>query len=448
MSGIGITAICSLLVFFAAGAVSSQQSIVVGNMQMDQVRWGSRLLHVPVENLRDTTAHIEVTLHTVYPGHYLSGLDRLEVDTTFDVPANESLDIDVSFEIPGSFGRMATRAMVVWRYDDYEPPPEVNDTVLQVFSNVFKAKGDATEYAGRKHGVGPVYSTIDHFPLNFEYPRLVLFLLARGESPESISELFKAQADYTDLIIARFGDEGFFPRADRVLAPGVLAISEREGYPLKEKADAAVGAFASWYENTGKDALFSIMDDCEIDPYTRELPSLQIPILLALFEASWADTEAGFEPLRFEDMTRDIEMHNRTRWIVQGGEFFLPKLCLGVFEQNGQMYLATFSPDPKLPFDKASIYNMRKAVEEAGEAIVVIERERIRDILAAVRDKGVIADFESAFRPIVDEARAGLEYCEDYQAPYLADYLFRLAVGKYFVDHRPSQGLDCVRILF
>ncbi len=449
MPGRGTKAVIVLLgAALLSGTASSDENVLIGKMGMDQVSWGARLFHVPVENYRDDTLHLNIILHTLYPGHYLSGMDRLEVDTVIDIPPNAYEDLFVPFEIPGSFGRMATRAMIIPRYDNYQAPPGVNDTALQVFSNVFNARDDATAYAGRKHSVGPVYTVMDHFQLNYEYPRLVLFLLARGKSPSEISDLFRAEMEYTHIVIKRFRREDFFLPAGDSPVPGILAVSEREGYVLKEKANAAIAAFTSWYKEDGKGEMARILKDGGIDPYAAELPSIQIPILLTLLEELWVDAEAGFDVPRFEDMERDIAVCNRTRWIMQGGEFFLPKLCLGVFEQNSQMHLATFSPDAELPFDKACIYDMRRAVEDAGEAIIAVDAEQVRRALGRAREDEMIKKIAGQLRSIIDEAQAGLEYCAAYQRPYLADYVFRMALGGYFVNHRPSQGIDCIRILY
>jgi hypothetical protein len=438
------------LIFFLIcmlGGTAAAQDVTVGEMSIDHLQWGERFLKVPIENHRNDSARISIYIQTVYPQHYLSGLDRLDVDTLLVIPPKTALELFPSFEIPGSFGRVGVRAQIYWRFDS--GPTVGPDSTFQVFTNVFQPTGQAGEYAGKRHSAGPAYSIMEHFQLNFEYPTLMLYLLARGQTLKEISTLFKAEMEYTQLTVNRFRKEGFFPRADDSLSPGLLAVSEKEGYPLKEKAKAAITAFTKWYEDGGGKKLNDILSDIDLDSDTRKLPSVQMPILLALLEQPWDNPQIGFEPFNFENQDHDIAMQNQPHWIMEGGDFFLPKLCLAVFEDNGVLHLSTFSPNPELPFEKATIYDMRKAAQDAGdEAITKIEATRMLQAVKEARKQGLTKELAAKLEPIIGEAQKGLEFCEPYKKAYLADYIYRMAIGGYFVEHKPEQGLDCVRIIY
>lgn len=438
------------LIFFLIcmlGGTAAALDVTVGDMSIDQLQWGERLLKVPIENHRNDSARISIYIQTVYPQHYLSGLDRLDVDTFLVVPPNTALELFPSFEIPGSFGRVGIRAQIYWRYDS--GPTVGPDSTFQVFTNVFEPKGEAGEYAGKRHSVGAAYSIMEHFQLNFEYPTLILYLLARGQTLREISTLFRAEMEYTELTVNRFRKEGFFPRSDDSLSPGLLAVSEKEGYPLREKAKAAITAFTKWYEDGGGKKLDDILNYIDLDSRTRKLPSVQIPILLTLLEQPWDNPKIGFEPLNFENRDHDVATQNQPHWIMEGGEFFLPKLCLAVFEDNEVLHLSTFSPNPELPFEKATIYDMRKAVQEAGdETITKIEATRMLQAIEEARKQGLTKELAAKLEPIISEAQTGLEFCEPYKKAYLADYIYRMAIGGYFVEHKPEQGLDCVQIIY
>jgi len=434
--------IFSLMLGSVAGAQSPD--ITIGDMTIDRLQWGERILKIPVENHRDDSARLSIYIQTVYPHHYLSGLDRLDVDTFPVVPPNASLELFPSFEIPGSFGRAAIRAQVFWRYDN--GPTVGPDSTFQVFTNVFEPKGEAGQYAGKRHSVGPAYSVMDHFQLNFEYPTILLYFLARDKSLTEISTLFKAEMEYSTLTVDRLRQEGFFPRENDSLSPGLLAVSEREGYPLRDKAQAAVAAFTKWYKNDGANKLDGILDDLGVDSRTRTLPSLQIPIFLALLEEPWNNPAIGLEPIGFENQDNDIRTQNQPHWIMEGGDFFLPKRCLAVFKDNGVLHLATFSPNPELPFEKATIYDMRKAAQESDGALAKVEASQLRQAVEEARKQGLVKDLAAKLDPIIAEAQTGLEFCPPYKKAYLADYIYRMALGGYFVDHMPERGMDCVQV--
>ena len=438
--------VMAFMLLFAGPAIS--QDITIGDMTLDKIAWGVRTLTVPVENLRDDTAHIRVAMQTFYPGHYLSGLDRMEKDTTVSVGPKESALFVMPFEIQGSFGRVASQAVVSWRFDNYDIPEGQPDSVFQRFSKAFIARGDAAFYGGLKHSLGPVYSTIDHFLMNFEYPRLVLFLLARGETVDRINTIFASEMDYTQRLLQTLRIEGYFPLADDTLAPGILAVTEKEGYALKEDIKAASQAFAQWYDSKGQAELRGCFEKAGIDPYVQELPSLQMAIVLTLLKEDWVDKAHGFDIPHFDDIQYDLRAQNQPRWIVQGGEFFLPKLCLAPFEQNGNLHFGTFSPDPSLPYDKAPIYDLRQAAEQDAKSIIMLDVEQIRTVLKEAKDKMLTGELAEKFKPIIEKAQGEIATFKPYLAPNLADYVFESALGDYFIGHKPGEGLDCFQIKY
>ncbi len=449
MSGNGIrhaVMIFLLSVMLGGMAAAQNQDITIGDMKIEPLEWGERVLRVPVENHRSDTAHLSIYIQTVYPHHYLSGLDRLDVDTFPAIPPNTSMELFPSFEIPGSFGRVAIRAQIYWRYDKGRTMGP--DSTFQVFTNVFEPKGEAGQYAGKRHSVGPAYSIMDHFQLNFEYPTLLLYLLARGQTPQEIGTLFKAEMEYTRLTLDRLRNEGFFPREEDSLSPGVLAVSEREGYPLREKTQAATASFTKWYQDGGAKRLDKILDDADVDSRTRTLPAVQIPILLALLEEQWNNPKLGLETIEFKDQDTDVRTQNQPHWIMEGGDFFLPKRCLAVFKDNGVLHLATYSPNPELPYEKATIFDMRKAVQEADGALPSVDAARLSEAIAKARQQGLIKALAAKLDPIINEAAGGLEFCPPYKRAYLADYVYRVALGGYFVDHPPEAGMDCVQVTY
>ena len=440
-----IIAVCLVM----TGVVAAQ-GLNIGQMEFDRNEWGSRKVFIPAENNRDDTARLDIAIQTIYPGHYLSGLDRLNVDTSVIVGPGDVEDFAIPFKMHGSFERVVTRVMIHWRYDKYPPEPGIPDSTFQMFNNVFRAHGEAAGPAGKKYSIGPVYSVMDHFQLNFEYPRLVLYFLSRGETPEKISTLFEADVEYTNEVIEDFRKEGFFPLPDDKLAPGIIGIAEYEGYVLKTALDNASDAFSAWYDESGRKEFAKILGEAGIDSYTAQLPAVQMPLLISLLMNSWVDPGSNYDVMRFQNAEQDLKSSNLTRWIVQGGDYFLPKLCLGVFEEQGDICFGAFSPDPKLPFDKATIFNLRGAVEKDFGSLTVIEAAQLRLALSEAAKAQFIDNIAGKMKSIVTDKQT-LDIFEDYRpykAPYLADYICRIAMGRYFIDHAPKSGLDCIRVRY
>jgi hypothetical protein len=443
------TAIPLLLLAALAVGPAAAEGLSIGQIELDRNEWGSRKLYVQADNNTDDTVRIRIQLQTVYPTHYLSGLEHLTVDTTVVLGPKGIKDYVVPFQMPGSFGRIVTRAMIHWKYDHYVPANNAPDSTFQIFNNVFVAKGKTVDYADQKQSIGPVYSVMDHFQMNFEYPRLVLYLLSRGETPAQISTLFEADTEYTQEVISELRTEDFFPIETDSMAPGILAISEKEGYALKPVEKEAAETFADWYAKKGQKELKEILSQAGIDDYTGGLPSLQMAILYTLLMEKWTAPASGIGTPRFEEKTVDLRVLNQPHWIVQGGEFFLPKLCLAAFDDNDIFHFGTFSPDPKLPFDKASIYDMRAAADKEAGSIIEIKADQMRQAVdLAGREKLVDKISNEVVGKAVSEIEKQklIEPFKTYQRPYLADYIIRLMLGEYFIDHRPDMGIDCIKV--
>ncbi len=426
------------------------QGVTIDQIEFDRNEWGSRNVFIQADNILDDTARLSIVIRTIYPGHYLSGLERLEVDTNVVLGPGASEDFVIPFKMHGSFERMVTRVQIFWRYDNYTPEPGVPDSTFQIFNNVFRARGEAANIAGKKYSIGPVYSVMDQLQMNFEYPRLVLYFLSRGEKPEKISTLFEADLEYTNEVIQDFREEGYFPISDDKLAPAIIGIAEYEGYVLKKAIDQASDAFAAWYDKGGRKEFGEILAGAGIDAYTAELPVVQMPLLIRLLMDSWINSASDYDVMHFEKMDQDLRSSNRTRWIVQGGDFFLPKLCLGVFEEKGDVCFGTFSPDPKLPFDKATIFNMRGKLEKDFGSATVLEAEQLRQAISEAGKKQFIDKIADELKSIVTDKQTLeiFEHYRPYKAPYLADYMCRMALGRYFINYLPEEGLDCVRVKY
>ena len=444
----------SLILLVISAIVLAGDSDAAGlkfdNIQVDLLQWGMRTITFNVDNPRSDSAQIDVKVMTLYPDHYLSGLNMYQKDTTMYIGPLGVQDMAVTFEIPGSFGRVIPKAFFYWHYlHPLADDSSAADSAARTFSSVFIAKDEARVLVDRKHSVGPGYCKIDHPLLDFEFPRLMLFLLSRGQSLKYIENLFIVEPGYTEYVYNKLRRDGFFPVASDTLAPGILALAEPELYTIRAKTKLATETFAAWYDREGQARLDKIMKKAGLDDFTRELPGVQLKILLTLLEQDLADSTAAFDVSHFRNPDQDQKNQNRARWIVQGGDFFMPRLCLAEFQDKGVFYLSTFSPNPKLPYDVASIWDMRKAIEKPAVTIPQIKADQLRKIVEKAQKERLVDSLAPALKSIISEARPDVAAMKPYQASYLADYIYEVALGDYFAGHKvPADWLDCVIVRY
>ncbi len=447
------TLVFFLSIVLAAGALCGEAGaagLKLDKFQIDLLQWGMRTISFTVDNPRSDSARIDVKVMTLYADHYLSGLNTIEQDTTLYVGPLAVQDMGVKFEIPGSFGRVISKAFFYWHYlHPFPNDSNAADSAAKTYSTVTIAKDEARVLVDRKHAVGPGYSKIDHPLLDFEFPRLMLFLLSRGSTLKEIEDLFIVEDGYTQHVYQKLKQDGFFPVAADTLAPGILALTEPELYSLRAKTKLATETFSAWYDREGKAGLDKIMKKAGLDDFSRELPGLQLKILLTLLERDLVDSTAAFDISHFQNPDRDQKSQNRARWIVQGGDFFMPRLCLAEFQDTGNFYLSTFSPDPKLPYDVASIWDMRKTIDKPTVTIPQIKAAQLRKVIEKANKEKLVDSLALALKSIISQARSDVTAMKPYQASYLADYIYEVGLGDYFAAHKvPVDWLDCVIIRY
>ncbi|MCP4568579.1 MAG: hypothetical protein GY841_13460 [FCB group bacterium] len=430
-----------------SGAVAAQVNI--GNMQMDWIAWGMRQLIVPFDNQGADTAQIRLTIATLYSDHYLSGLDLYEEDTVLFLPPHQKQTVILDFELPGSYGRGVSKAYAYWYYPQTSTAELKADSVGQSFSSVFHSSQDASLFAERRHNPGPAFAQIDYPMLNFEFPRLLLYMLSRQMPVSKIEKVLIVDKEYIESVRERLTDQGLFPFPDNIIDPGVLGISEMEGFKLKPEIRNTAAKFAKWFDNKGRKNLAKILDKAGLDPTLTDIPALQLEILLALLREQWITAEQGFDISHYDQATEDIIQHNQPRWVVQGGAYFMPKLSLAAYEHDNGMYLATLSPNPKLRIERMVMEEMMAAVDSAAGTIPEVTTGQIKDIIKRAKKKKLIKEINVDLLALIENAKAEIGFIKPYQYPYLADYICRVVLGEYFIGHPPADGrLDCVSVRY
>jgi hypothetical protein len=146
-------------------------------------------------------------------------------------------------------------------------------------------------------------------------------------------------------------------------------------------------------------------------------------------------------------MKSDITAQNRLHWIVQGGEFFLPRVCLMTCDQKQRLYLGLYTPDPQLAYDKMPLLALRDTVDKQAKMISSVDAAAIRTALDEAGKKKLIAPIAPKIMEKIIAAKADLETFKPSQMPYLADYFCQVVLGGYFAKHKKS-GIDCVEVRY
>ena len=449
-SRILFTALLIVMILFSSALPGMpDEDFIVGEMKMDRLQWGMRQLAIPISNPRQDTAYVRVTTYTFYMDHYLSGMDNIATDTSFIVfPANIDTHT-VHLEWPASFGRIVTRVHLYWRFNNPDSGQIAADSMSMSFSSVIRSGGDAALYEGVKHCIGPAWSVMDYPVMNYELPRLMLFLLSREVELNKIATILRVERRYNDRVFQQLTGEKFFPIPESTTSPGILGITESEAYVLRNRTNRALELFTAWYDDKGKNKLDKIIGKSGLDDGAAIMPSLRMVILLSLLREPLIDLPQGYDIFRFEDKRADLANLNRPAWIVQGGEFFMPRLCIAAADDDGSLRLSTYLPGPRLKFDKEAIIEMIAAVDSASGSIPRVKASTVAKIIRQAREDNLVEELAEELQPLIDDARFDIEHIKDYQEKYLAEYFFRIVLGAYFAKNRPSGiTVDCIKVVY
>lgn len=444
-----VLAIVLIVIIGICPSLSKAQKLFVKKITMDRNLWGLRYLKIPIENNRNDTARVSAEYYIGFGDHYLSGLESINFDTTYVVPPNGTTEFKFYYELPGSFGRSKSRLIIRWVYDNPLESDTIQDSTFQSFNTTVTAIRGAEGYDTKKHCPGPAYSILNYKDTFFEYPRLLLYLLARQKTIDEIGSLFRVDLRSSYSIIDRLRSDKLFKEDQADLRPLLVAISENEGFQIRPQINDAVDSFKAWYDSKGKTELDLILKESGIEPDKAGYKALRIFMLISLLNEKWLNPEnsSDKESMNFENTIQNM---NTIQWIVQGGDYFLPRLSLGAYDKNGDIVLFSFSLSPVRGFEKARFTGVHNSIEEEirilGTETPGLPSKDMQEIMKSASNKGLVEDILMDINSLIKSVIPKLETYQEYQEPFLADYLIRSVVGGAFSEKRHHENLDFIII--
>lgn len=436
-----------LLVFTAGVCISwiQAESLILNRITLDPNRWGERTLTLPIENPVDDTARLKISLVVGYANHYLSGEEKMAFDTAFIIPPGFSGTRQMNFTLDGSFGRAKISLLAKWKYVN-TPQLAVHDSTFQTFSNNFAARGDALGLDNYRYALGPMHAAWIDRHFNFEYPRLLLYLVSRGKTVDEVQHMFYPDSNYTRELADHFRRRGILPKESSDEPQSFLALSENEAFAIHAQAKAFSEEVCSWYRSKGSSRLDTCLSESGVDSAAALIPALRLAMLYSLLVEPWiADSEDSWRA--FADWQEDVETLNRPRWLVQGGAYFQPRLCLAAFVsgEDNELLLGTFSPDYSLVCSKLAMIFMheraKKDLSIRDAAIAGVSTSALRRAIETARDRNVGAGIRKILDKLINESRKHVAHYNDRMSAALADYICRNALASCFTDE-PQLMLD------
>ena len=437
--------------FYTIGGSAEAEFLRINRITMDGNRWGARTFTIPFENLVDDSARVLVTLTISYRNHYLSGHEETVFDTSYTIPPQFTGDKKLEFNLDGSFGQARMDVVLKWRHDS-DPDSVGYDSLNQMFSNNFAGRQGSQGLDTYRYVIGPAHAAMEDRQFCFEYPRLLLFLTARGSTVDAVDQLMHPDSRYTWAIAEHFYDIGLFPDRPETTAPAVLALDETEGFAVREHVLAFNKEFDDWYKDKGSEEITRFCREAEIDSSVFSIPAFRMLFLYSLLIDEWSENKP-FAP-RFLAIDDDNFALNHVHWIIQGGEFFQPRVCFGAYIDDTANILncGLFEPDPSLPCFKTGMETMHlhaaRAHKISGIAMQAVSGEQMAMALKIAKKKKCGKAILKKLGDSIAKSREGLSFYTDLLEPCLADYFVRMALGDSFKGERPFALEKCFMVRY
>ncbi|MCK5126598.1 MAG: hypothetical protein KAR42_10105 [candidate division Zixibacteria bacterium] len=436
----------SILILFAILLLSvtavNAGFLRVNNMKLDPNHWGERHIIIPIENPSQDSARMTAELTITYPNHYLSGTETEAIDTSFIIESLFTGKKKFNFYLNGSFGRARMALVLKWKHVS-DDPETVYDSTVQIFSNNFSARGDARGLVMHRYPIGPMGAMSNYNNLSYEYPRLVLYLTSRGTSIKDLNKMFRSDTTYTKAIIDEFRKRGLYPADTSYLNPAVLAISESEGFTARPKIMNFAAIFSEWYLSKGEKQLNKYLADAAIDSAAADIQALKMQILYHALLFEWG-TNTEYKLGERVNLADDLRYLNTLHWIVQGGEFFQPRVCMSAFTiDSTNLILGAFRPDQTLVCSKLALtfmYDRAKWNNGVGKSnLPEITIEQFSALLNKAQKGNLVDNLTKKLRQTIADVKGDLGFYSENKEYFLADYIVRITVGNCFKDLKDYQ---------
>lgn len=406
------------------------QDFGVNRIQIDRKKWGFRNIEMIIINGGSDTANVAVTIKTTTPGNYLSGEEVIITDSTFDVYPGTDAAYKFPMEWPGAYGRISSLVNVEWQIRRQQGENIDSGYTSQVIEASINPGVDIYGYRDTKFSLGPMAAVGEYQFINYEYPRIMLYLLARDKSVYDLQSLFTVEVEYNKELIRRFAAIGLFPYATDSDQPAMVGISEKDAYALVEIIKSAGEDFRAWIDNDGREFMSNVYSAVKADADSGGRELLYLLTILTAWSNHFINDY--YHPAEFNVAAMDQYRLTTPRWLVQGGDFFMPKLSLVPFFDVEYLNIA---PIVRLSGEKHESKLLQEAAwafDNEESTVLQVDASVVRKAVEMLNNNKEFSKVSDKVFKKVDLAFETIEAIKASQKPYLAEYFFRKLLGDYF----------------
>jgi hypothetical protein len=222
-------------------AAAQSPDLVVGNVEMPNLRWGVQHASFEIENKSDDVKFIVVETEIRFKGEYLNPV-RL-AHSYYPLEPQFSRMIKPLVDIPGNYGEATLKISVFDIVDTLDDLSTATKVFEQPFFLRFHVPSAVAQYWSERITLPPMVTNAPEF--DNEFAHVLPVLLNEGRTPAQVATICECDTSYVWSVIDRLAGYGYMYRNQdtvRVLFP---VIGTKEAEELKKLADKTSDDFAA-----------------------------------------------------------------------------------------------------------------------------------------------------------------------------------------------------------
>lgn len=222
--------------------------ILVGDVNFSSLRWGWQTVTFEVTNNSDDLKYVTAEIEVQFSGSYLNP-NRRTLSHTFLKPRQSKLFSPRVF-IPGSYGRAQITVYLYDVVDTLDILLPGQKFLQQVFSINYSIPDEILDYFNEKITLPPRVER--HPDFDYEFSRVVLYMLNEGRKLEEIAEMAKADTSFVTEIVQNMTAKGYLVKKNGTYRTTFPLISISEAETAKKLARQLSDALAKLIEENMK----------------------------------------------------------------------------------------------------------------------------------------------------------------------------------------------------
>lgn len=225
------------LVLSAFAAPGHAEDIVFNNVDIPKLDWGTQTAVFSVTNTSDYLKFLKTETKLTFQGIYLNP-ERV-VTNSFIVLPGESRDLPLEIQVPGNYGSAELVLTVYDVIDTLDPIFPGQEIYQQPFELQYEPDKEAREYLNPPLQVPPTVQ--ESMDFDYEFARLLPFLISQGKSLDDIQDMTIAGEDYAATVLDSMVAREYMAQTPDGPEPTFPVLTEDAARKGSELADKIAG---------------------------------------------------------------------------------------------------------------------------------------------------------------------------------------------------------------